>query len=255
MHVACAPRALLLLNELELSLTILWRISTVTLAALLQAGPAILSSDDIGDEYSNAPPADLRARPNWLGLFITDTGSDAKSRASRLEATQVSFVPQTTSGGIVYRIVTTPPGAVLLVSGVPRVSAGPAVTLGRFIDLSADERETEFSLGNHAYRIRLEFREPDYCDAVITLASGGRSQKLFDAREPGATRDPTLVVACDDPHFRIHWAGDLDRDGRLDMLVTFSHKYSYHPRQLLLSSAARSGDLVAEAGRYERFSQ
>ena len=233
---------------------ILLRISAVALAALSQARPVILSSDDIVETYADSP-ADLRARPTWLGLFITDSGSGEKGHASRLEATQVSFVAQTTSSGVVYRIVTIPPGAALLISGVPRLSAGPAVTLGRSITLWADERETEFSLDNRVYRIRLEFKEPDYCDAVITLTSGGRTQKLFDAKEPGATRDPALVVACDDPHFNIHWAGDLDRDGRLDLLVTFSHKYSYFPNQLLLSSAARSGDLVAEVGRYERFSQ
>src|SRR5262245_65556102 len=73
--------------------------------------------------------------------------------------------------------------------------------------------------------------------------NGGRRQKLFDAAGPGTTNDPALVVSCDEPHFTVHWAGDLDRDGRLDMLVTFSHKYSYHPRQLLLSSGARSGEL------------
>jgi hypothetical protein len=232
----------------------LLRISAVALAALSQAGPAILSSDDIGDTYADSP-ADLRARPTWLGLFMTDSGPGEKGHASRLETTEVSFVPRTTSSGIEYRIVTTPPGAALLISGVPHLSAGPSVTLGRTIDLSADERETEFSLGNQVYRVRLEFREPDYCDAVITLTSGGRTQKLFDAKEPQAARDPALVMACDDPHFRIHWAGDLDRDDRLDLLVTFSHKYSYFPRQLLLSSAARSGNFVAEVGRYERFSQ
>ena len=240
------------MTEPDLSVIIPLRISAVALAALLQAGSAILSSDDIGDSYSDTPPADLRARPTWLGLFIPDSGS---GHTSRLETTLVSFVPRTTASGIEYRIVTTPPGAAMLISGVPRLSAGPAVTLSRSIDLSADERETEFSLGNQVYRIRLEFREPNYCDAVITLTSGGRTQKLFDATEPGPTRDPALVVACDDPHFRIHWAGDLDRDDRLDLLVTFSHKYSYFPRQLLLSSAARSGDIVAEVGRYERFSQ
>lgn len=40
---------------------------------------------------------------------------------------------------------------------------------------------------------------------------------------------------CDGPHFWLEWAGDLDGDGRLDLLVTFSDKYSAHPRQLLLS--------------------
>ena len=44
-------------------------------------------------------------------------------------------------------------------------------------------------------------------------------------------------------------------DGRLDLLVTFSHKYSYHPRQVFLSSGARSDELVAEVARYERFAE
>jgi hypothetical protein len=39
------------------------------------------------------------------------------------------------------------------------------------------------------------------------------------------------------------------------MLVTFSHKYSYHPRQLFLSSGAPPGELVAEVARYERFAE
>ena len=242
-------------TELELYLTMLLRISAIALAGLLQTGPAILSSNDIGDDYYDAAPADLLGRNTWLGLFITGTESGDKARESRLEVTQVSFVPRKESGSTIYRVVTTPPDAALLISGVPHVSAGAAVTLGRFIDLGAAKRETEFRLGNRLYRIRLAFAEPGACDAVMTLTSGGRTQKLFDATEPAPTRDPALIVACDDPHFRIHWAGDLDRDGRLDMLVTFSHKYSYFPNQLLLSSAARSGELVAEVGRYERFSQ
>jgi hypothetical protein len=104
-------------------------------------------------------------------------------------------------------------------------------------------------------RRTFDSKEPNYCDAVIILTQAGRRQELFDAAEPGTTNDPALVVSCDEPHFTVHWAGDLDRDGRLDMLVTFSHKYSYHPRQLFLSSGARSDELVAEVARYERFAE
>ena len=104
-------------------------------------------------------------------------------------------------------------------------------------------------------RRTFDSKEPNYCDAVIILTQGERTQKLFDAAGPGTTNDPALVVSCDEPHFTVHWAGDLDRDGRLDMLVTFSHKYSYHPRQLFLSSGARSDELVAEVARYERFAE
>ena len=230
-------------------------VAAVVLAGLLQAGPAILCSDDIGDNYDDGPPAMLGEQRTWLGLFIKEAKSDQKTSESRLEVTRVSFVPREESGTTVYRLVTTPPGAALLLSGVPRLSAGAATTLGQFIDLGTEKPEAEFRLGSRLYRIRLHSRKPDYCDAVIILTQGERTQKLFDAAEPGATNDPALVVSCDDPHFRVHWAGDLDRDGRLDMLVTFSHKYSYHPNQLFLSSGARSGELVAEVARFERFSQ
>ncbi len=230
-------------------------VAAVVLVGLLRAGPAILSSADIGDNYYDGPPTMRGEQNTWLGLFVREATPDRKTRESRLEVTHVSFVPREESGTTVYRLVTTPPGAALLLSGVPQLTAGAATTLGQYIDLGAEKREAEFRLGSRLYRIRLQSQEPDYCDTVIILTQGERTQKVFDAAAPGATKDPALMVSCDDPHFTVHWAGDLDRDGQLDMLVTFSHKYSYHPRQLFLSSGARSGELVAEVARYERWAE
>jgi hypothetical protein len=234
---------------------ILWTIIVAVVAGLLQASPAILTDTDLGDDYYDGVPANLLGRNNWLGLVVTGAETDDKRHESRLQITQVSFVPRTEAGRTIYRIVTTPPDVALLISGVPGILPGAAVTLDRFITLGSEKRKAEFQFGARLYRIRLDFTDPSYCDAVITLTLGQRTQKLFDATEPDATTDPALMLACDDPHFQIHWVGDLDRDGQLDMLVTFSRKYSYHPRQLLLSSAARSGQFVAEVGRYDRYSQ
>jgi hypothetical protein len=225
-------------------------VGTVTLVGLLQAAPVILSSDDIGNNYYDAPPVQITARATWLGLFINKETSEQRVE-SRLAVTRVSFASQKDSGSTVYHLLTNPPGAELLLSGVPRLSPGPVTTLGQPVDFGGDTREAEYRLRSRSYRIRLVSKEPNYCDAVITLTQGGRSQKLFDARDPGVTNDPGVIVSCDEPHFTIHWAGDLDRDGRLDMLVTFSRKYSYHPRQLLLSSSARSDGLVGEVARYD----
>ena len=110
------------------------------------------------------------------------------------------------------------------------------------------EREASFRLGERLSTIRVASKQPDLCDGVITLTTGGITQTLFDAADPAG-------VACDDPHFGIHWAGDLDRDGRLDQLVTLSPKYSYFARRLLLSSATRSKALVGDVARSERFSR
>lgn len=219
---------------------------------LLQARPVILSADDIGD-YSDDAPAALVGEKSWLGLFIVGSQAQEGQRESRLGAVRVTFVARRDAGRTTFQMVTTPAGASLLIAGLPRVSAGPAVTAGRFITLGSDQREAAFKLGERSYGVRLASKQADLCDGTITLSSEGRTQTLFDAREPDTTREPAL--SCDEPHFTIHWAGDLDRDGRLDMLVTFSRKYSYMPRQLLLSSAARSQDLVGEAGRYERYSR
>lgn len=233
---------------------VLTGISAAILFGLVQSDPIILSRDDIGDNYY-VVPADFLGPKMWLGLFITGTESQVEGRESHLRVARVRVVTRRESGQTIYRIVTTPPDASLLVSAVPGVSAGPVVTVGVFIDLGSEKLDAEFRLGKQLYTIRLDSTVPDHCDGVITLTSGGRMQRLFDATRPGATRQPGLVVACDDPHFKIHWVGDLDRDGRLDMLVTFSHKYSYFPTQLLLSSAARPLDLVGEVARYERFAE
>jgi hypothetical protein len=216
------------------------------LTGMVQAGPIILARNDIGDNYYDVPPADLLRRTSWLGLFIGET-------QSHLRIARLTFIPRIEGGRTIYGIVTTPPNPVLLISGVPRLSVGPVVTL-EGIDLYR-VRQAELRLNQLLYTIRLDSSQPDYCDAVITLTSRGRVQKLFDATKPDRGQDRALGLSCDEPHFTVHWAGDLDRDGRLDMVVTFSRKYSYFPNQLLLSSAARLPNLVAEVGRYEQFAQ
>jgi hypothetical protein len=52
---------------------------------------------------------------------------------------------------------------------------------------------------------------------------------------------------ADDPHYFVEWAGDLDRDGKLDLVVNLSRKYSLHPYRLLLSSKSKATQLVGEA--------
>ena len=55
----------------------------------------------------------------------------------------------------------------------------------------------------------------------------------------------------DEPHFDVPWAGDLDGDRKLDLVVNLSRKYSLHPYRLLLSSVAAAGELVGEAAAFE----
>ena len=75
--------------------------------------------------------------------------------------------------------------------------------------------------------------------ASLILEMNGKSQTLF-----------ALGELADDPHFELYFAGDLDGDGKLDLLATMSPKYSAYPRTVLLSSAAKSGELVHEVATF-----
>ena len=96
------------------------------------------------------------------------------------------------------------------------------------------------SLGERRYQLRLQTVREDLSDAKVILTDGKRTQVLYSADG-----------FVDDPHFEIEWAGDLDRDGKLDLIVNLSRKYSVHPHRLLLSSRASGTQLVGEAAVFE----
>lgn len=102
------------------------------------------------------------------------------------------------------------------------------------------DRPLTISLGSLHYELRVRSARADLADARVILTDGGRSQLLYSANG-----------FADEPHFDINWAGDLDCDGKLDLVVNLNRKYSVHPYRLLLSTKAARGQLVGEAGVFE----
>jgi hypothetical protein len=98
----------------------------------------------------------------------------------------------------------------------------------------------EISLGKHRYDLRVEANDPSLADARVVLKHDSRTQVLYSAGG-----------FADDPHFQIVWAGDLDRDGKLDLVVNLHRKCSWHPYRLLLSTKASGKGLVGEAAVFE----
>jgi hypothetical protein len=92
------------------------------------------------------------------------------------------------------------------------------------------------SIGKLRYELRLQAKERSLADASVIMTDGRRTQVLYSADG-----------FADDPHFRVVWAGDLDRDGKLDLVVNLHRKYSYHPYRLLLSTKALGTHLVGAA--------
>ncbi len=241
--IPCAPgRAVPISLMSHRGFRAVWLVVSLQLVAqsAAAASPVVLFPDDMQDEFDDLPEFAAQPSLSWVGLYEDAAGAS-------IRPTRISIVRREGASGP-YRIVANPPDALFLVAAVPSVVAGPAVTAARNLPLGPDARQVEFMLGTQQAVVRWASSLADGCDATITLSIAGRIQTLF-------RMDPASPIACDEPHFRIDWAGDLDRDGRLDLLVTFSPKYSVHPRRLLLSSAASAGALVAEVAVYTHLEQ
>lgn len=206
-------------------------------ASAQTAGVVVLDSDIADGFYTRTPPFSVSAA--WLGLYLD--GNEASLRP-------VQIAWSSTERGDDYnehRMSTDPDGPRLLFGDVAELSPGPTETvLHREGSLTVGEpvAEVELLLGNGHYVVRRAGSDPMGCDSRVFLSDGSVTQELY-APDPNA---------CGEAHFTVHWAGDLDRDGRLDLVATFSPKYSRHPRQLFLSSAAEPGELVAEVAVYDR---
>ena len=123
---------------------------------------------------------------------------------------------------------------------IPGLRAGAIRSTGVVNHELVRNRSLRISLGNRRYGLQLRSRREDLFDAVVTLTEGSRTQVLYSADG-----------FADEPHFDITWAGDLDRDGRLDLIVNLFRKYSWHPYRLLLSSKASANQLVGDAALFE----
>ena len=122
----------------------------------------------------------------------------------------------------------------------------PTVRAGRMESAPVVNHDLQFSgpleiaLGKRRYTVRLERAREDLTDAKVILSDGAVKQMLY-----------STGGFVDEPHLEIEWAGDIDRDGRLDLVVNLSRKYSIHPHRLLLSTKAITSELVGEAAVFE----
>ena len=119
---------------------------------------------------------------------------------------------------------------------VPGLSAGSMQSLNVMNESLAPDRPLTLSLGAQRYGLRVQASRPNLADARVVLTDGRRTQVLYSAEG-----------VVDEPHFDVVWAGNLDRDGQLNLVVNLSRKYSVHPYRLLLSSKAAPNQLVGEA--------
>jgi hypothetical protein len=203
-------------------------------------GGALLTPGDFhGDEVS------ARSGERWLGLFSSPGGwqlRPATLRVSRVHDPIVDDQPSIRTGKRVK--VGGPEKPLFLVRGAV-LRPGPATTLLSQPTFLGAGTERKLRLRDTGYVLRVVSPGPPSehitrDNARLELGAGRASQVLYALGGTGRETEAT---------WRLLWAGDLDRDGRLDLYVEVSDHYNVTDRRLFLSGGATKGRLLRQVAR------
>lgn len=204
-----------------------------SISAMATAASIIEVSEYHGDELK------AKAGSQWFGLY--QEGKDN----FRLKQTSVAITkchdaiidetPKELSGKKVT--VSTKDAPLFLVEGVGALKAGKVITsainlrehlqTGTKLKLNVGAKFSTMSVSG-------DVKEKEYrTNYTIVLESNGVKQTILKHNQIGADTAPSLV-----------WAGDLDGDGKLDLVMDTTDDYNVRDLTLFLSSKAKPGKLV-----------
>jgi hypothetical protein len=189
-----------------------------------------------------------RTGERWLALYVHKGLAElrySKIRVTRVFDLVVDEVDGEKTGKKVSVASSRPP--VFLLKPSKRLKAGPVFSI--FLDKESDRKPLEESpvllqLGKKSYVLKVVASENGSGNCIqsvfprnarLVLVSGNSSQTLY-----------TLEDCGDIPSWNLLWAGDLDRDGKLDLYMSVTQHYNTSERRLFLSSHSGKGQLVKE---------
>ncbi len=183
-----------------------------------------------GEELGTLPPAGWMAL-GAQGLFPVDV----QVTAARDEIIDASEPPEVMTGREVSVTPAPPPGRPFILRGL-KAGAGEAREVSAPLPVSLYQ-ERKVQLGK-AWTLAVVEREAG--GFKLVLADRKRRQVLY-RQEGGEVEGWTL-----------YWAGDLDRDGRLDLVLSADSNANVTTLRLFLSSEAAPGELLREVATFTR---
>lgn len=223
---------------------------TLALAAILLASSAAAADPAallLPGEY-RAGESGAQSGQRWLALFVDEEHSALVDTTVAVEpAADPVFGDQPGERVAAPALASAP---LVLLRNLPLLRAGDVVTvLAEPKDLARDLPLVMFLNSAEAYRLTIDCgamkddRTRERCS--LGFARGGRQQVL--ARFEGSRGETGVRVLGTDAAPALLWAGDADRDGRLDLLLDLSDHFDVGTTSLLLSTAAGPGELVGRA--------
>lgn len=209
----------------------------LALAALpVHAGPPKVQILGPGVYYRHEVPGDLSG--TWMALAKAGNGWAVKP--VRVQATPVTMAGDRTGRASGLRVQ--PQGleeALLLVKGLPGMTEGPVMAAdgepARQEPIARQRSAGRFE--GTPYELWSETLNGGK-DYILRLEHAGKAQMLFLDRN------------CDECSWDLLWAGDLDRDGRLDLLLAASGEDNQGSLRLFVSTQAKEHQRVAPAATH-----
>jgi len=191
-----------------------------------------------GDEVSLKQPRD------WVGIFCKQGACEARPmmiHTARVHDEVVDEDSKANTGTSVT--VSAPEQPLFLVRGV---NATPRKIPAWFVGEEGLDAGDSFHGGfpSAGYALQVEGKktedEPLPKGSRLVFSHGSESQELFSLPKGG-----------NDSYITVLWVGDLDGDGKPDLLVVTSWHYNVSHKVLWLSSLAKPGQLVGLAAILE----
>lgn len=208
--------------------------------------PATFAADIIEVTVYHAGELNAKSGSTWMGLFPTKSGqfelrpTKVKVAIVRDEITDDPAGPKT--GKKVTAADKVEP--LFLVNGVPALKSGRVSTSKTYQKERPDIGfKTKLNVGAKESTLAVSGKKKDSewrSQYKIVLETEGVKQTVYERKEVSDSSFPSLL-----------WAGDLDGDGKLDLIMDTTNNYNVRDVTLFLSTKAKPGKLVEKIVSHE----
>lgn len=231
---------------------VLWAVTLAAWGAGYSADPMHVASTSAirrrllaPTEAAHGDEVTARHGERWLALLRTESGYRTEMVNLKVKPVADPLAGDPSDRSAKHVGIQQPGSLVFLLNGYAHLS-------GRSVPTSIDGNfrlvpYAPTTLHSAGRKVELELIP----NGKVDKAPGGEPVTLFQVNiKNGAEWVPLPLVATENENqVELLWAGDLDGDGKIDLLFQ-DHGYNWSSIRLFLSTAAKSGQIVAEVAQF-----